>query len=242
MTGVDPTRGDAVDDGFDGEFLREARLLGSLAGGDPELSDPPDDLWDRIAAALDDDAAAPPPDSPRLLVVDEPVEGIVSQETLAASPHGRWLRSPRHRIVFAVAAAVLAVLVGAGVLVARRDSGPSTVASAVLAPYGGAQVGAARGKVQLVNSGGRLRLRVDMHDLPAPAPGTFYEMWLMDPTTGTPVSVASMKEPTPDVAAVIDVPPGTDPSRYDVVDVSVQRLDGGPQHSGNSVLRGTLST
>ena len=67
-------------------------------------------------------------------------------------------------------------------------------------------------------------------------------MWLMDPTTGTPVSVASMKEPTPDVAAVIDVPPGTDPSRYDVVDVSVQRLDGGPQHSGNSVLRGTLST
>ncbi|MBS1836604.1 MAG: anti-sigma factor [Actinobacteria bacterium] len=241
MTGVDPTRGDAVDDGFDGEFLREARLLGSLAGGDPELSDAPDGLWDRIAAALDD-AAVPPPDSPRLLVVDEPVEGTDFQETLAASPHGRRLRSPRHRIVFAVAAAVLAVLVGAGVLVARRDNGPSTVASAVLAPYGGAQVGAARGKVQLVDSGGRLRLRVDMHDLPAPAPGTFYEMWLIDPATGAPVSVASMKEPTPDVAAVIDVPPGTDPSRYDVVDVSVQRLDGGPEHSGNSVLRGTLTT
>ncbi len=80
-----------------------------------------------------------------------------------------------------------------------------------------------------------------MHDLPSPAPGTFYELWLIDPSTGTPVSVATMRDGSSDVSTTIDLPAGTDPTTSDVVDVSVQKDAAGPEHSGNSVLRGTLS-
>ena len=238
MTDVDLTGGGSADDGFDGAFLREARVLGTLAGGAPELSDAPGDLWERIAAAMEE---TDPSEQMRLHSVDGDGGGAASSADAGPTPRVRRLR-PRRDILLAVAAALFVVLVGAGVVLSQRDSGPSTVASAVLEPYEGAQVGTARGQVDLVDSDGQLRLRVDMHDLPAPAPGTFYEMWLMDPETGTPVSVASMKDSEPDVAAVLEVPAGTAPSRYDVVDVSVQREDEGPQHSGDSVLRGTLAT
>jgi hypothetical protein len=138
---------------------------------------------------------------------------------------------------------VIAVLaIGLGAIVASRGDGPTEVAAAELTPFGGAQVGDAGGRVELIEDGEQARLRVDMHDLPAPAPGTFYELWLLDPETGEPVSVATMKDGSSDVTTDIDVPPGTDTSRFDVVDVSVQVESAGPEHSGDSVLRGTLST
>ena len=134
------------------------------------------------------------------------------------------------------------MIAGVGVFAATRsDPTPTELAAAELRPYEGAQVGDAAGQVELIDDGDTLSLRVDMRDLPTPPPGTFYELWLIDPTTGEPVSVATMKDGSSDVATEIAVPAGTDPQRYDVVDVSVQEEGAGPEHSGNSVLRGTLS-
>ncbi len=151
-------------------------------------------------------------------------------------------RRRRWSTVLISAAAVVAIVAGVGVFAATRaDNAPTELAAAELLPYQGAQVGDAAGQVELIEDGDQLTLRVDMRDLPAPAPGTFYELWLIDPTTGEPVSVATMKDGSSDVATDIAVPAGTDPERFDVVDVSVQEEDAGPEHSGNSVLRGTLS-
>ena len=59
---------------------------------------------------------------------------------------------------------------------------------------------------------------------------------------GTEATIASqMRDGSSDVTTSIDLPAGTDPAAYDVVDVSVQADGAGPEHSGNSVLRGALS-
>ena len=146
-------------------------------------------------------------------------------------------------LVSAVAAVlVLIVGVGIGLVVNSRTTDPTTVATAELTPYDDAAVGDAGATVAVFGEGDQQKLRVDMHDLPAPAPGTFYELWLIDPITGSPISIATMTDGSPDVSTVVDIPAGTDTGRYDVVDVSVQDQTAGPAHSGNSVLRGILTT
>lgn len=219
------------DDGRPDEgFTREAAIIRSLAADPVELVDAPDDLWSRIAASAAErgDAASGATSSPVMGLPDE-----VARRRRARRP---WM--------MAAAAAVVAVLIGVGVIVGSSDGGdgPREVARARLAPYREAPVGAAGGTVELVRTGDRDELRVRMHDLPTPAPGTFYELWLLDPETGEPRSVATMRDGASTVTTTIEVPEGIDPARFDVVDVSVQEEAAGPEHSGNSVLRGRLET
>ena len=54
-------------------------------------------------------------------------------------------------------------------------------------------------------------------------------------STTTLVSLGPLR---PD--GIYDIPPGVDPSRFPIVDVSVEPVDGDPTHSGDSVLRGEL--
>ena len=215
---------DGADDGVDG-FEREIELIRSL-GSDPiEMTDAPPDLWARIAADAGVDLGT------QLHLV-----GVAENEPPAPSTRRRWAE------VLIGAAAVIALIVGIGVFAANRsDPAPTELAAAELVPYQGAQVGEAGGQVELIEDGDQLSLRVAMRDLPAPAPGTFYELWLIDPSTGTPVSIATMKDGSSDVTTDVELPADTDTDRYDVVDVSVQVDGAGPAHSGNSVLRGTLA-
>ena len=218
------------------EFGREIELVRSVATDPVEFVDAPADLWARIAAAaeIETEADAEPNATPAT-APDAAPEGVAPVVDLSA-------RRRRWSTVLISAAAAVAVIAGVGVFAATRaDSSPTELAAAELLPYQGAQVGEAAGQVELIDDGDQLSLRVDMRDLPAPAPGTFYELWLIDPTTGEPVSVATMKDGSSDVVTEISLPSGTDPTRYDVVDVSVQEEDAGPEHSGNSVLRGTLA-
>ena len=220
------------DDGFDGEFAREADLLRSLADDPVERIDAPDDLWRRIADEVHPVGAAG--------LRNDPTEA--TSDASAAVPLAPRRPSRRRPLIVGVAAALVAIAVAVGIAVVNRsDIGPREVASARLTAYDGAPVGRAGGRVDVVQDGGRRRLHVDMHDLPTLAPGSYYEMWLLDPAGGAPVSVASMHEPRSDVATYVDLPAGTDTSRFDVVDVSVQQEGAGPAHSGNSVLRGTLT-
>ena len=226
-------------DSFDeAEFDREIELVRSVAADPVELIDAPADLWASIAAAVDADEElgdGPVSDSAPGAPAVAGSEGVAPVVDLSA-------RRRRWATVLISAAAVVAVIAGVGVFAASRpDPAPTELAAAELLPYQGAQVGEAAGQVELIDDGDQLTLRVDMRDLPAPAPGTFYELWLIDPTTGEPVSVATMKDGSSDVATEIAVPSGTDPAQFDVVDVSVQEEDAGPEHSGNSVLRGTLA-
>ena len=221
-------------------FDREIELIRSVAADPVEMVDAPADLWSHIAAAVEAEAEVEtaPETDPEGMPATAPGtahEGVAPVVDLSA-------RRRRWATVLISAAAVVAVVAGVGVFAATRpDPAPTELAAAELLPYEGAQVGEAAGQVELIDDGDQLTLRVDMRDLPAPAPGTFYELWLIDPTTGEPVSVATMKDGSSDVATEIAVPSGTDPAQFDVVDVSVQEEDAGPEHSGNSVLRGTLA-
>jgi hypothetical protein len=232
------------DSDLETEYQREIHLIQSLAAGPVELNDAPDDLWQRIEAA----AATSDPRRPANASASRTGNGFVSPQTDSAvttsarsqTPTRRAQRSRRWTLVAAVVLAAL--LIGVGVIMATRNSGPTELAAAVLSPYEAAPVGKAGGRVQLLRNGDRLRLRVNMHDLPAPAPGTFYELWLLDAQAGEPVSLATMTDGSSDVSTDLDVPSGTDPKRFAVVDVSVQEASAGPSHSGHSVLRGTLSS
>ena len=226
--------GDRPAEGPDDDFGREIDLLRSLEHEPVELVDAPPDLWGRIAAAAG--VEAEPNDPPSSPTGPSAPASLAEPVSLDAHRRRQW------RTTVLAAAAVVALVVGGGVFLANRsDGGPTEVAAAELLPYEGAQVGDASGTVELIDNDDELGLRVDMRDLPAPAPGTFYELWLLDPETGEPISVATMKDGSPDVATDISLPPGVDTERFDVVDVSVQEEDAGPEHSGNSVLRGTLT-
>jgi anti-sigma-K factor RskA len=70
------------------------------------------------------------------------------------------------------------------------------------------------------------------------APATFYEVWLMDPTDSRLVSLGVLGA---DGRGVYIVPPGLDLTQYSAVDVSLQPMNGSPEHSKNSAVRGTIS-
>jgi hypothetical protein len=206
-------------------FEREAAIVRSLADDPVELVDAPDHVWSAI------EAAAGAPDA-----TDAGDPTAPSSPTPIASR-----RRARRRILIPAAAAVVAVLIGVGVFALQDPDGPTQLAAAELTAFEQAPVGEAGGTVELIADGDDERLEVAMHDLPAPAPGTYYELWLLDPESGEPVSVATMRDGSSEVTTSIPVPEGVDTSQFDVVDVSVQEEAAGPEHSGNSVLRGTLA-
>jgi anti-sigma-K factor RskA len=153
---------------------------------------------------------------------------------LPASPperRGRISLSPW----LAVAAAVVALAVGVAVGVLVRDGGeqPATGPSIALAPLGGADP-AARATATMVDDANGMRL--DASGL-APLPsGEFYEVWLLDGPERV-MSLGSFRVPASGDAHVT-VPLPVDAADFRYVDVSVEREDGDPSHSGASVLRG----
>jgi hypothetical protein len=86
----------------------------------------------------------------------------------------------------------------------------------------------------MAGRGGDRQMTLRTQDLPAPGPGQFYEVWLLDPGAGTmfPVGVLS-----PDGQARFTLPASV-VGRYQVIDVSLEADDGDPAHSTHSLLRG----
>ena len=66
-------------------------------------------------------------------------------------------------------------------------------------------------------------------------PGEYYELWLLNSPEDL-VSVGSFRVGE-DGRATVEFPLGVDPSRYQLLDVSVEPDDGDPGHSSRSVLR-----
>jgi anti-sigma-K factor RskA len=63
-------------------------------------------------------------------------------------------------------------------------------------------------------------------------------VWLLDAAGKRLVSLGLLDGST----ATFAVPPQVDLADYPVVDVSLEPADGDPAHSGDSVVRGTLSS
>ena len=190
--------------------------------------DPPADLWGRIAASVEADpvpAAAAPTASP------PPVAAPVV-------PLDTHRRRRHRRVLAAVAAAVVVVAVTGAVLLqngSSTDDEPQLVASTELEAL--EPVGGATAEVRLVRQDDHLQLELDARDMAAAPDGQHYELWLLDPDSESaePVSLGPMAGSTS-----VPVPAGVDPDDYAVVDVSLQE-QGQTEHSGHSLLRGTLA-
>lgn len=64
----------------------------------------------------------------------------------------------------------------------------------------------------------------------------YREVWLISPDITSMVSLGTMEGRE----GRFSIPAGLDLSAYPIVDISDEPLDGNPQHSGNSILRGQL--
>jgi hypothetical protein len=74
-------------------------------------------------------------------------------------------------------------------------------------------------------------------DLSAPR-GGLREVWLIDPETSGLVSLGLLSG----TSGTFSIPADLDLNRYSVIDVSEEPDDGDPAHSGNSIVRGPLSS
>ncbi|MCA2217295.1 anti-sigma factor [Jidongwangia harbinensis] len=203
------------------DALKHVTELGSETQELRDLPPPPDRVWTGIAAEVAKAEAAPAP------VVD-----------LTAVRRSGRRRMPRWAgpVVSAAAAAVLAV--AGTVTVIRwmdRPAAPDVTASATLEPLKGVP-DTARGDARVLSGAA---LEVDVRNLPL-TPG-HYEIWLIDPEDITKMQAIGAVPQGTD-AVQLPIPPGTDLNRYRLVDVSAEPNDGNSAHSGNSLLRGTLTS
>lgn len=199
---------------------------------------PPPAVWASIAAATG--VGVSPASSARPAEVPlHPVPPPAPALALAPAPNPALpdnvvpLRRPRRTWLLVAAAAVVGGVVGAGVVNALdRPEASTAVAVAVLDPLADAD---ASGDARVVERPDGSRVLQVQLSAPALDDG-YYEVWLLRPDVSGLVSVGVVQAGT----TVFDLPAGIDLGEYPVVDISVERLDGDPSHSGDSVARGEL--
>ncbi|MGA9278345.1 anti-sigma factor [Ilumatobacter sp.] len=227
--------------------LEELRRLGRSASVEPvEWETPPPGLWGRIAdAAFADDDADSDQGDVRIeaadevqrsqavtdhVAVSEEADDAMAPPTAAAIPLSGRRRPSSGRWLLAAAAALIVVVTAGAVVWMRPSVDSSVVASVELERLGDTGTGSA----ELVDDGGSLRLRVVTDGVEAPE--GFTEVWLINTELTELVSLGPIRED-----GSYDLPPGLDPADFPIVDLSFEPLDGNPEHSGDSVLRGELT-
>ncbi|MCF2533929.1 anti-sigma factor [Yinghuangia soli] len=223
--------------------LRGVVRLGRGIHPEDEPSAPPPGLWQRITGELGLDAADPQPAAaPSENGQSENGRTAAGTTTTARPDRDAHPRTRRFRVRTALALAASAALIGAGIgvggtLWATGDDTPRPriEAQTRLDPLPAHQaVGAAFVDAPSGGESAR-RLIVRVSGL-APQPG-FYEVWLLDRDAKKMIALGILPV---DGEASFDLPANLDLDGYPVVDVSVQAYNGSPEHSGNSVVRGTL--
>lgn len=216
----------------DAVSLRRVVEMSLAASGDvvgPQA--PPRAVWERIAHETSIDPALLPYDgggSPAVSrLADVPDLAARRARRGNAGPvRGSWL------VAASVAALGLAVGVGGTLLWETRDgSGEQVTASVDMAPLGsqGLSGGA---EVVTVSSTREIVVRLDKSTIP----DGFLEVWLLSPDASAMVSLGVLDGDEGTFA----LPPELDLASYPLVDVSLEKYDGNPLHSGDSISRGDL--
>ncbi len=208
--------------------LKSVAEIGAETQSVRDLPPPPDSGWNGIVAATGIATGAEP-------APEQPADDVVRPFPPA---RGNGHRERRRRgwvppFLLATAAAVLAVVGTVAVLQFTGRQPMEVTARATLSPLAAAPA-TARGDARVLNGD---EMKVDVSDLPLTA--GYYEVWLLNPDDPTKMqSLGSL--PGKDV--VLPIPPGTDLNTYRLVDVSAEAHDGNSAHSGDSLLRGTLTS
>jgi hypothetical protein len=192
--------------------FRDVVRVGRASGGPDTLLAPPPMVWDRIAEQM----------------ASEPV-------SLSAARSRRrgmtgWLGL--------VAATVAGILLGAGVVtvMSGQTADEQIVASAQLAPMpkGPDRGGAAQARLNRTENG--YTITVTANGMTGPE--GFYEVWLLDEQNMGLIALGTLGPGEQE--ATFPVPDGVDLDAFNAVDISDEPLDGKPEHSGVTVMRGTL--
>jgi hypothetical protein len=162
-----------------------------------------------------------------------PAERLGAQVPEVASIGAARQRRRAPAWVLAAAAAVVVLVVGAVSLALTGGGDEKTVvAAARLEPLAAAEPATA----ELVEADGHLQLDLPLSTADLPSTNGFYEVWLIDTDVQRLISLGPVR---PDASYA--VPGDIDYRDFPIIDVSVEPPDGDPTHSGESILRGTLS-
>ncbi|HMM94586.1 anti-sigma factor [Phycicoccus sp.] len=210
------------------EEVAALREVAGLLHEPPDLVEPPAGLWDKVVAELDRDDRAARDErdratAPALTVVD----------TAPSPSPGR-----RVRVGWLVAAAAAGVLVGG--LGVRALDGPEPSPATVVLGETSLQTLDTRQAL-----GAASAVRVDDHlDLDVETPaldarGGYLEVWLINRDLKRMVSVGVLRPG--DGVQRFAIGQDLIDEGYVIVDISREGYDDKPQHSGDSVARGTLA-
>lgn len=145
---------------------------------------------------------------------------------------------PRRRWLGLAAAVVAGVVLGATtVAVLDRPDEGRVVASAALTPMPDGPDRGATAEAHVHQTPEGYMVSVSAQDLPG-AQG-FYEVWLLDPENAGLIALGTLAPG--ETSATFPVPDGVDLKTFSAVDISDEPLDGDPEHSTVTVLRGTLA-
>ena len=216
-------------DAFEAELARDPALAAEAERLRPVVT--------RLEAL--EPAAWDPPEAPALA----PLPGTAEPAPPAPAPAGPpwWRRAlvVRPLVAGALALVLLALGIGAGLLLDGGGSGDDAVSGRVLAldpvePLGGD----AHGTATLSAQDGRAT--VQLRGLTPNADGDFYELWLLNSPDDL-VSLGSFRVPASGDLDVTVPLPG-DPDAFAALDLSIEPGDGDPGHSSRSVLRAPLDS
>lgn len=214
-----------------------------------EITAPPSRVWDAIAAELDVDVQPQVPRQQSSGPVRSASSGPGSARPRSDRPAGRpGSGRPDRRwtwrsTAIAAVAAVIGLAAGLGIGLGLPSASPAPVPMAQLQPIGPADPNAV-GTVDSVRRDGADDLVVNVDGVTDTVGGDYLEVWLIDPAGTRLVSLGALARTGPDAGAYsgeFTVPAGLPMAEFGLVDVSAERWDGNPGHSGVSLLRGPVT-
>ncbi|MFF9839158.1 anti-sigma factor [Streptomyces sp. NPDC013740] len=207
---------------LDFDTLRRAVTTLRTPSADGDLLTPPDDLWDSIATELRIPGETnPSPPSQQSVPVSAPIP-------MASRRVGRFA------VALAACTALLGAAAGSALTWWVTHSASSTAPVVAEGKSLQSLRASSTGFASLTDRGGRRSLEITVKGLPRNS--GYFEVWLMD---NSHTKLVSMGVLGPDGRATLPVPDNIDLREYSVVDVSVQPYNGKPDHSGDSIVRGT---
>jgi anti-sigma-K factor RskA len=208
--------------------LDELRRVTDLAHSLPSLEHPSDEVWTRIVGEVGSSSEGQVGSSSEDRSPVEPTP----LRPVGGRPQQRGFRS-RTLAAAAAVAAVAGAGIGVGATVLATDEkAPASQAAIRLEPLAGKS---GTGSANLVQASGGEELKVSASGL-----GTgqgFYEVWLINTDGRRMVSLGVL---APAAGGTFRIPAGAPAQGYRIVDVSLEPDDGNPEHSHDSIIRGTL--
>jgi len=208
--------------------LRHVAIAGRASFDVGDLEAPPESVWNRIAdeLALGTMEPEPEPEPEPEQAAASPAVAVVD----AAAPRRRVLT----RIWALAASFVLVAGVGLGVWAVTQRVSLTEIAEATLAPFPDHPSAEGTAIVE-ERPDGTFVVRVELSA--DAAPDTFREVWLITADASALVSLGVLDGTEKTFA----IPAGVDLNDYVLVDVSQEPVDGDPNHSGDSIVRGELT-